>query len=1418
MRRWLVITLSALAGLLAVVVIAVAGGLVWLNSGSGRDVVLRMATDAAKDSGLSLALNGVDGELLGVLTIAEATIDDQEGRWLTARNLKLSWHPWQLVHGRLHVAELSAESIDLPRAPNLPPGEAQPSEGGMPSLPVEIALDKLGVGRIDLGEALAGLAASLSLDAHAAAARHAGNLGLQINRLDAPGSIALDARFDVPRDALALALHVDEPSGGLLSHLIDREGKPAVQASLTGDGPLSDWRGTLLARIDNADWLALAASVEGRDTRTIGFDGMVNTQPFAKLMPEGLAPLIGPEITLSGKTVIDAKQARIEMLDIGSDGAALSLSGAYRLGAGDWNAAANLTRLSPALAAHFGIVADQPAVAAEARSARGATNATLRVTADRFETQGMAIAGLNTVIEAAQSSASAPWQIAVTGDGQVAALPGEPTPASDQLLGPFALNGKARVEASGAATLDDLHLTLGPATLTASGRYGEDRADGKLALDVTDLTPFVPGAVATEPMAARLATSLRYGAADGLTLNDFALDLPGGQIAGQVSLDAAFEKIEAAIKTAGFDIAPLGKLFGAPLAGRLTLNASATGATADPAVKLQAHLQNGSVEGNALPPAELRADVAAAVSAPAGNVALTLRPPQGLAVLSTRFAMPNPNMLNLSAIKLEGPGVQGNGQIRLALDRMLASGQFKLDAANLTPLLTIAGLGGGGSAKIDLSLSAANNQQQADVTGSIASLIVSQGGEDLARIGRAELAAKGALGGKTPVNAKLTAENIVAAGAEIRRVTLDARGTADQITFGLRTAAPAYQDLELSLDGTFSTKNNERTIRLTKGGGSLRKQPFTVQPGMTAVIAPESYELRGFKLTGRAFGETSIDGSLKKTAIDAKVNGRGIPLALLSDPASEDKTLGQIDVAATASGTIARPLGQVNLVARDVALAGDRLGGKSSAKADLTVDDKAANLQISLTNLASQPLTASASVARTPKGLGFDENSALTGRLAWNGAITEITKFAPLVGQDISGHLASDLALSGSLGKPGVAGTVTLSDGKVEDYSTGLVLRFPRLEIVGDTRRLELRPFEALDPSGGKIAGRATVTLDSAAGFPFTGQLDFSRARVLNRDDIMAILSGNVGAEGSLQTAMIRGSLQSERVEVNLDTGLPPSVVTLEVEEIPADGSGGPRQQATVRSTSKDEGGASNVQLDVKLTMPGRVFVRGRGLDSEWEGNIAVAGSATSPRVTGQLTSRRGQFDLIGKIFRVQPSTIDLAPTADGGVDALLNIKAVNSANDLEVTVAVTGTGNSPKIGLSSNPSLPQDEILARLLFGKNRASLTPLEAVQLAQALQTLSGGGGGLDIMAKLRGALGVDVLRVDSGTSSGTGSKTGPSLEAGKYITDKVYVGVKQGASQGTSAVTIDVDVLQNMSVGSEVRQDGSNRVGVKYKWDY
>jgi translocation and assembly module TamB len=149
------------------------------------------------------------------------------------------------------------------------------------------------------------------------------------------------------------------------------------------------------------------------------------------------------------------------------------------------------------------------------------------------------------------------------------------------------------------------------------------------------------------------------------------------------------------------------------------------------------------------------------------------------------------------------------------------------------------------------------------------------------------------------------------------------------------------------------------------------------------------------------------------------------------------------------------------------------------------------------------------------------------------------------------------------------------------------------------------------------------------------------------------------------------------------------------------------------------------------------------------------------------------------------------------------------------VTANVDGPLTKPSISLTSSPALPQDEIVSRVLFDKSTSKLSAYEAAQLGLAIAELSGKGGGGGIMDFARKTLGVDVLQVES-VETEAGSK--PVVGAGKYVTDDVYVGVKQGASPESSSVGVEVEVTPNIFLESDVRRSGQSDVGVKFKYDY
>jgi translocation and assembly module TamB len=224
--------------------------------------------------------------------------------------------------------------------------------------------------------------------------------------------------------------------------------------------------------------------------------------------------------------------------------------------------------------------------------------------------------------------------------------------------------------------------------------------------------------------------------------------------------------------------------------------------------------------------------------------------------------------------------------------------------------------------------------------------------------------------------------------------------------------------------------------------------------------------------------------------------------------------------------------------------------------------------------------------------------------------------------------------------------------------------------------------------------------------------------------------------------------------------------------------------------------------------------VRGPELDTEWKGDLNVGGTSLDPILTGRLQLVRGSFRILNVRLEAVKGTIIF----DGGdeIDPLIEIVGETEKNDVVARVTVSGRALAPEIAFSSEPPLPQDEILARLLFGKTPTELSAVESVQLAAAVARLArgGGGGGLDPVGWLRETLNVDTLDV----TSAEGTEGGSVLSVGKYVTEDVFVSLNQGLTDNTSSASVEVELTDNLTLESEVGRDAEGSLGLNWKWDY
>ena len=289
------------------------------------------------------------------------------------------------------------------------------------------------------------------------------------------------------------------------------------------------------------------------------------------------------------------------------------------------------------------------------------------------------------------------------------------------------------------------------------------------------------------------------------------------------------------------------------------------------------------------------------------------------------------------------------------------------------------------------------------------------------------------------------------------------------------------------------------------------------------------------------------------------------------------------------------------------------------------------------------------------------------------------------------------------------------------------------------------------------------------------------------------------------------GQVVVSRAEIHIPEHLPPSIQTLDVRK--------PGQ----KPPPPPSGPALEIALNLTFRA-NQIFVRGRGIDSELGGTVRVTGTATNPMPTGSFEMRRGQISVAGTTLRFTKGEVSF----NGGslADPSLDFTATSTASNIVATLHVGGTASDPKITLSSTPELPQDEVLAHLLFGRSVDTLSPFQVASIDLALAELTGVAPGIgDPLEQVRQGLGLDVLTLGSGPGGN------PSLQAGRYLAPGVFLGDRQGASSNSTQGTIQFDLAKGLKLdafvgtgqatntyGAPPTESQGSGVGLTYQFEY
>lgn len=1385
--RWVGLTLLGLVLLFALF-------LVGLNSDAGRRFVVTQIEKYEFENGMKIGIGRLDGSLYGQMIIRNFTLSDPKGVFLASPEVRVDWRPIRYLANHVDVRSATAATMTMRKLPEFKvvPDTGEPL---LPDLDIDVGLVR--VDRFVFEPPVAGERQVAKLSGKIAIADRRAQVTANAETIAGGGGqgdtlkLVLDAVPEANR--LGVKLDVTAPQGGVLAAMGGF--KETLTAKLDGRGDWKVWNGNLTANLGAAPLARVALT--GRD----GTFAAKGTAQASRLLAGPMTEILGTETAIDLTARLQERKAAIDGR-LSSDAAQLGISGGVDLGTSRYEGlklAANILRPS----------AIAPAVRANGLRATATLDGAFALPTVDYKADANSLAFNDIVVEGLSLAGKARVdadQIVIPVAGRAARIRGLDTVAGGTLVqvrldGDLAYsNGRIlsdnlrlrspRIDAKAIIIAD---LNKGFYTGAIDGRINDYRIESVGIFDIdtdADLKTAPRGGFEIVGRVRARSTKLfnsgvrdflggnatassdvRYGTDGMIRFANLRMSAPRLRVTGGQGSYAPNGQIRLTARANSTDYGPVGvQLAGTISDPRAVVTAARPGLGIGLA-NLVAKI-NGAKNGYRLAATgdtdygPLSADVVLLTASGPLTIDVERGDLSGIGFngrLVKSDAGPFVGQLNAS-----GQGLGG-------LVRLTAAGQYQAAAINVRAndvVLPGAAKLAVGSAIVDADVTLYDTPHiVADIQ--IADTQIRD--YDIA-VGRVKIDYRGGAGkAQALVEGTSGVPFRIAANADLQPKLWRAavQGRATGINFRTTTPAriiPGADGYELLPTNITLGRGSRARIAGRFGDGiMLQSRLERVNMAILNAVYPD------MGLGGRATGSIDFE----------QANSDSFPRA--------DARLTITDFTRTTAASVSQPV--------DVNFAGKLLADGGEARAVMRKRGSViGRLQASLRPLG-------------PGAGGWTERlmaAPLGGGIRYNGPADTLYSFFGPATQHVSGPIAVAADFSCSVSDPCLQGVVRGKDMVYENqtYGTRLTNMVVNGRFTGN--RLEIEQLTATAGEG-TVQAKGFISLASADGYPMNISATLDNARLAKSENIAARATGNLTLEKVAgQTALLSGSLRLPETRYRIiREGAAQVPVLTGVRRKPPAG----RQRISGDGLQAVGGSLFDlIRLDIALKAPDEIYVSGMGLESEWKADVVLRGTTQDPRVTGEIELVRGTLGFAGRSFELQEGRVTF-PTGEA-FDPAIRLLASDTIETVTVSISVTGRASNPQIAFSSVPGLPQDEIVSRILFGDSITTLSPLQAVQLASSLNTLSSGGGGLSPLGSLQSATGIDRLRV-LGPDDTVGR--GAALAAGQYITKDIYLEVITDA-RGYTATQLEISLTPALSLLSQAGGSGGSNLSIRYRKDY
>ena len=515
------------------------------------------------------------------------------------------------------------------------------------------------------------------------------------------------------------------------------------------------------------------------------------------------------------------------------------------------------------------------------------------------------------------------------------------------------------------------------------------------------------------------------------------------------------------------------------------------------------------------------------------------------------------------------------------------------------------------------------------------------------------------------------------------------------------------QAINAAISGTYSPDQLDfPTFRVTSSKGDF-----------SAVIAARNDLLSVTDIALRQSGRTLLTGSLalpldihtpakpetlipENGPISADLSSTNIAIGSFF-PKGQAPATGTATVSITARGSIAQPNARVLITGRGLQAKAAATLAPATLDADFTLLGSQLSLKARVAQPSFSPVEIAGTVPLPLKQILHDRKVdpqspvQLSVRIP-SSSLAAVTRIVPAV-RYIQGTAQASVDVAGTIGKPVLSGNALLDLPAVRlaDPDMPTVNGF-RAQMRFAGNRLTLDQFGGnlsggrFDVTGGLLfADLANPTID--LHFVSKGDL------LLRNESVTVRADSDIRITGPLAAASLTG-----------DIGITKSRFFKEIEILPLELPGRPAPKpppAPPTNPSIDTPPLRDWKIALKIHTNDPFIIQGNLANGAAIIDLNVGGTGKAPTLEGTVRIENFVASLPFSKLRITNGFVYFSK--DDPFVPQLNIQAVSNLEDYNINVYIYGTAQDPKTIMSSEPPLPQEDIVALLATGATTANLS---------------------------------------------------------------------------------------------------------------